>query len=67
MVIEKKKDLSSPGLIQLLFSETGQPYLKVIEMKNNVVIEMKRELRKSVKETSQTEVKTLRDELVRKR
>ena len=67
MVIEKKKDLSSPGLIQLLFSETGQPYLKVIEMKNNVVIEMKRELRKSVKETSQTEVKTLRDELVKEK
>ena len=63
MVIEKKKSLSSPGMSQLLFSETGQPYLKAIEIKNSVVIEMTRESRKDVKETSQTEVKSLRDEL----
>ena len=63
MVIEEGKSLSSPGLNELLFSETTQPYLKAIEIKNSVVIEMTRESRKDVKETSQTEVKCLRDEL----
>ena len=63
MVIGEGKSLSSPGLNELLFSETTQPYLKAIEIKNSVVIEMTRESRKDVKETSQTEVKCLRDEL----
>ena len=63
-VIEKKKDLCLPGLSKLLLSETaGQPYLKIIEMKNDVVIEMTSERREGVKEISQKEVKSLRDEL----
>ena len=63
-VIEKKKDLCLPGLSKLLLSETaGQPYLKIIEMKNDVVIEMTSEQREGVKEISQKEVKSLRDEL----
>lgn len=68
MVSVKRNELSSPGLSRLLSSETGQRYMKLIEIEKNLIIEVTREQRKgAIVDTSKIEVESIRKELERER